>query len=39
MDSDREKNSVSNELIFNYRYTDNTGFLGQKLFFGPSKNA
>ena len=39
MDSGRENNSASNELIFNDRYMDNTGFLGQKLIFGPSKNA
>jgi len=26
MESDREKNSASNELIFNDRYMDNTGF-------------
>ena len=30
MDSDREKISASNELIFNDRYMDNTGFFRPK---------
>ena len=38
IDSDREKNSASNDSIFNGFDMDINDLLGQKLIFGPFKN-
>ncbi len=39
MNSDREKNSASNDFIFNESYAGINGFLGQKLIFPSIKSA